>query len=833
MTPRNRSAPLFAAVALVAGVAARGAVVDVAVVERGGGPLPNQFVFLYLMTPEIQADGLYFENTRPAGYCSTGPTGRCRIADLGVGVYFPYLPAIVDANLCAPVGPPMIAFGTVTLLKSNASAALRIELQRGVRILFKVVSGKAAIPPRSRIELASDSGEKAVAGLDGGGNGKITLGSGRWLAHLSGPAGANVIKVERDGVEVDTLDVPIELEAPSSDRFITWTLSPPCRVRGLVTSTSTPPSVAVEATLVTPGPWGASKLCRATDCAGAPLATLDPKGNFVLEVPSGTWRIAPVGESLLESSPPFLNVTCEGGEDLIANFSVREKPDSGPKTVLRVQVVNADDRPIGDARVEAWPPTGKAGADTPIETETTGRHWMPADFTKLAAGSYLLRARAAGYVTTVQAVTDLDPEARVPRYATIRLDKGATIDALVTDGKNRPTTDVGLVVKWIETAAGDNDPAARLAEPDAEISVPPTKDQTGHVVVTGLAAGEYDVTPVLSGTIATAAVASIAVGDGPRENHVVVKLAGHDVQELSVRLLPAASLAGQLVCADFGLFPHQADFCLLGMPQRDEDELTREGCKKPVMTSKSIELSGKRHDTFQVGPLTDGSFRLGLRPSGYAQWTWVLGTPDGEQAAVVQVNGTDAVELGAIPMLCGPAVELRPNVLSHDPAPDLTLATVVAELTRTLPAGKPERRLVPAERSRDRVMLRELPEGEWTLNVTISHPFFVPAAPVRLSVPVKLERGARTHARFEVAAVGGAIAIEAPAGAARLSGPEGPARVVAAKDGSIAIDGVSPDAYRVELCEDAACARVVRRWDEVRVSRGQKVVLTAAAAHRL
>ena len=202
---------------------------------------------------------------------------------------------------------------------------------------------------------------------------------------------------------------------------------------------------------------------------------------------------------------------------------------------------------------------------------------------------------------------------------------------------------------------------------------------------------------------------------------------------------------------------------------------------------------------------------MALRPRGYTNWTWVLGTPDGAQAAVVQVNGSDTVELGTIPVLCGPSVEFRPTVLSRDPLPDLTLAVVSAELTRKSTEGKIERRVVPAERERERVVLRELPEGEWMLDVTISHPFFAPALPVSLSVPVKLERGVQLRPGVEIVSVGGEVVIDAPAGAARVTAPDGVTRTVSAKDGRIAIDGVAPGNYRVELCEDASCARPLRR----------------------
>jgi hypothetical protein len=829
-----RSAALLTVVAWMACAHVFAATVEVSVLERGAGPVANQTVVLYPVTPDALPDARYLVFQRPAGRCTTGLSGRCRIGDLSVGVYFPALPVIADPNLCAPPGSPMDAYGTVTVFKPDGSAPLRIELQRGVRIQFRVVSESAPIPDGSRVELGSDSGESAAAPLDAGGTAQITVGSGSWIARLQGPPGGRVVRVELDGGALETLDVPIELLAPSSDRFVTWTLSAPCTVQGTVTSTRNPPGVAVGATLVTPGRWGASPLCRATNCAGSPSSSVGPQGKYAIELPSGTWRIAPIGPTLLDSDPPFVASTCGEGEDVSANFNVREtESDDGSKVVLVVQVVGPDRRPVSHVPVEVWPPSGNTEAKAPLAIEATGRFFQPASFTKLAAGSYLLRARLPGYRNAVLALPDLDPDARAPRSVTIQLDKGATIDAVATDGKGLPVTGVSLDVKRIDDAPRSDDPAARLGESEVEIVAPPSKDQTGHVVVTGLAGGTYRVTPVLSGATASVAKASVASGDGAGQKDVVVRLGDHDTQELHVHVLPAASLVGRLVCVDGGLLPHQADACVLGLPGTDEDDTTRDACTKPAISPGPIVFSGDRRDTFRVGPLTPGSYRLGLRPRGYAQWTWALGTPDGAHAAVMQVDGTDAVDLATIPVFCGPAVELRPTVLSHDPLPDLTLATVEAELKRTSVDGKVERRAVTAERDRDRVVLRELPEGEWTIDVTISHPFFVPATPVHLSVAVNLARGALVHAGVEVASVGGAIVIEASTGAARLSGPDGVLRVESAKDGTITINGVLPGSYHIDLCEDIACTRVSRRWDEVPVVRGQKVVLATVGSRPL
>ena len=817
-------AALFAIVATLAVDRAGAATVEVNVVERGGGPVQNQTVVLYPLTPELRADRFLFFTVRPAGQCRTGPSGRCTITELEAGVYVPYPFGSADPNLCAPPGAPVDVFGTVTLSKPESSASARIELQRGVRIQFRLASDRE-IPPGSRVELSSDSGERATAGFDAAGKARITLVSGRWLAHLVGPSGGQVVAVELDGADFPALDVPIELSAPSLDRFVTWKLGRPCVVHGLVTSDQSPPAVAVTATLVSPGAWAASALCRATPCAPPMTARLMPDGTYSLDLPSGTWRLAPNGPSLLQSDPGSVDLICGEGQEVRADFGVREK--TGSKPVLIVQVVDPEGRPIAGVPVEVWPSDGDIVATSPIATESTDKFEQPAVFRMLGAGSYLLRVRSPGYRTAVVAVRDLDPEDESPRTVTIQLDRGASIDALVTDEQDRPTAGVGLELIRTDAPASSADPIAHLAADDGRLSVPPSKDQTGHVVVTGLAGGTYEVRPVLSAAIASAAAATIAEGDRKNVESVVVVLADHDRMELRVRVRPAASFNGRLVCADGGLMPRQIDVCVLGLPSEDEDEAARETCAKPAIVTATSALSGERRDAFRVGPLKEGTYRLGLRPRGYDGWTWALGTPDGSRAAALQVNGTEAVDVGIVKALCGPAVEVRPSVRSRDPVPDLDAATVVATLSRTDPGGKPERRVLSVERERDHVALRELPEGEWTLDVTIAHPFFVPDAPAHLAMPVKLERGRLVRAQVEVAAVGGAIEIDAPAGAARLAGPDGSTRIEAARRGTIEFRGVAPGSYGVELCDDARCDRVARRWNEVHVVLGRKVALPA------
>lgn len=802
--------------------------VVIEVSEEGAGPVSNQPVAVFAVTPEnLARPGIF---TRPAGRCVTGVLGSCAVEGLAAGVYTADVRPIVDPNLCTGTGTPAETFGTVTLGTAEAKARLRIALQRGVQVRFRVATARDDVAPGTRVELTGESGESVSVRVASSGRASVTLPAGRWVAHLVGPPRALLVAVDLDGNDLETADVTIDVVPPSSDRFVTWTLSAPCQVFGTVTSNRPRPGVAVGGVLLAPGPWASSSFCRATDCAGSPHDVPGPTGWYGFEVACGSWRIAPSGESLVESNPPFTRVDLKDGEMARADFSVREtESDPGPRAVLTVRVESPEGRSIASAPVELWPPGGLAERNAPLSTEATGPFGTPARFVAVAAGSYLLRVRVPGYRTAVQAALDVDPNERSPRQTTVRLSRGAVIDARIRDDKDRPATGVGLAVTRVDGPPATDDPAERLAAQDDRIEAPPSVDQTGHLLVTGLAGGTFRVRPVPSPDLA--AEARIVVGRaGERgDDETTVRLEEDGRVSLDVRVTPAASLRGRLVCADGAILPRMVEACVLRGPSRDENETSPVACRDAVVPVRKSLLAGDDRNEFRVGPLAPGTYRLGLRPEGYASWTWALGTPEASTAALLQIEGTSPVELGTVKVLCGPAIEVRPTVRSGDELPDLSLAIVGAGLSRPSKDGKTETIRLTPERSPDRIAFRELPEGDWTLELTISHPFFVPNAPVAFSTATRLERGALVVGRPEVPAVGGAVAVTTAAGAARLVGATGASRVEASHDGRVTFAGVAPGAYRVELCEDAHCARASRTWRSVQVTRGTWIEVAADA----
>ena len=383
---------LAAFAALLGGGRLLAGTVEISVVERGAGPVPDQIVVLY---PARQDARYAFPHL--AKQCVTGPSGRCQIAGLPAGIYYADVPQIANPNLCAPAGSPIEAYGTVTLVKAEATASLRIELHRGVRINFRVIVRSTEIPKGSRIELGDDTGENVSVPVDGLAA-QATVRTGRWIAHLVGPQGARVTKVELDGAAIETLDVPIEVVAPSSERFVD--LDPERPVHRLrpgdehaPASRGPDPSAhrgarAVGRFIVLPH-RGLRRL------RGSPVG---PQRGFT----SSRFRAAPGA-----SPPPAIRCSsrirrssssaARRGRTCAPTSSSRRRRAADPDGCSPSRSWTRSGSPIADVPVEAWP-TGRKVARQARRSrrQRRGRTPMPAVFRRLAKGSYLLRARSPG-----------------------------------------------------------------------------------------------------------------------------------------------------------------------------------------------------------------------------------------------------------------------------------------------------------------------------------------------------------------------------------------------------------------------------------------------------
>jgi len=807
---------------LASAVRVRAATVTVQVVERGGRGIGNQRVVLYPVVPGEPFDtGAFVFHGRGAGSCTTDAAGACTIDGLAAGVYVPDLRPLVDPNMAPPIGSLTDAYGTVTLGNAEARETLRIELDRGVRVELRLAFSKT-LPSSRAVELTSDTGLTTRTMLDSRGLAEVALAGGHWTAHLTGPQTALLASVELDGEPLDTADVPFTLTPPSSSRFITWTITEPCSVYGMVASNRPQPGVTVAATLVAPGPWASSPFCRGVDCAGAPQSGVGPNGWYSMEFPCGGWSIAPAGPSLIESMPPSARVDLADGLGARVDFTVREKEpnDEGDdsKDALAVHVEGPTKEPIASAPVELWPDAAPKEGGAPLGVKTTFPFGGTAYFEHVPADTAWIRVKVPGFLTGVVPVPAADPERKTTRRTTVRLGRGASIEARVRDAADHPVPGVALEVVLVDPPDTHGDASSRLAAQDPIVDVPPSTDQTGHLLVTGLVGGTYAVKPELSGPSAPGATLEIGAPGQTRSDSATISLAENGHAELEIRVVPAASLSGRLACADGGPIVPNYEACVLRPPPPGETEVDRERCKQAVIPVRTGLLTGDARDTFRVGPLTPGPYRLSLRPRGYAEWTWALGSPNPDDAVLAQVLGTSAVELGTIKVLCGPAIEIRPSVKSTDPALDMSLSVVSGVISRTGKDGKKETRTLVAERSHDRVVFRELPEGEWALDATVAHPHILPPAPIHLSATLTLERGKLSSQRPAVTGVGGAVVVLTSAGTARLIAVSGEARVEAGKNGRVEFDGVAPGTYTAEECRDHDCTTLGRRWAAVEVA---------------
>jgi hypothetical protein len=109
----------------------------------------------------------------------------------------------------------------------------------------------------------------------------------------------------------------------------------------------------------------------------------------------------------------------------------------------------------------------------------------------------------------------------------------------------------------------------------------------------------------------------------------------------------------------------------------------------------------------------------------------------------------------------------------------------------------------------DRLVVRDLPEGSATLRIGLRHPYFLPSPWITIPLQATLERGRTIDTRWMSAAFGGALVVVHPAAAVRVSGAKIAPRVVPLQDGRVEIPSLVPGLYRLELCSDAACKRVI------------------------
>ena len=118
-----------------------------------------------------------------------------------------------------------------------------------------------------------------------------------------------------------------------------------------------------------------------------------------------------------------------------------------------------------------------------------------------------------------------------------------------------------------------------------------------------------------------------------------------------------------------------------------------------------------------------------------------------------------------------------------------------------------------------RITLRGLPEETVQVELTLSHPYFVPGTIHVEPLSLALERGREAEVKVPVEEIGGAIEVDAgDAAGALLTDAAGISLRSAADRGFVRFTGLRAASYSVRLCPDAECIHPGRSWTSVAVS---------------
>ncbi len=776
------------AVLLLSAMTARAGTVEVLVRERDGGAVPNQAVVLLRVQPEQDAEATSLLFAARVARGTTDAHGRVVFEGIAAGSYTAAPDSILSSALFfADAANPLRSVGAATLVESGDRGSLEIVLDRGTWVSFTTLFEGDPFPRGMAVTMQTPGAPPTRLQLDDRGLGTTQLSAGSWTFVLEHPAGLTLARAEVDASGVDPMHVTAEIEAPSSQRQVVFTLVAPCKVLGSVTSTTSErPSVHVEATRTRPGSLPGADLVS---------AILDKHNAYVLFLPDGTWSIHPAGETLVDSVPAETTVTLAPGQEGRADFVVREK-DPGDETRLMVVVLDPERRPVANALVEAWPSADLHPTGAPAASERTPSYGGSAALTGLAAGSYRIVAGARGIGTGSTVVGDYEAKPGSARRVEVTLRRGATVRAHAAGEAAKPVP--GIVLRLAATQLPEVDgfsSEGSLVCTSCRAHALPT-DPQGNVVIAGIAPGRWTATAEAPDGTSIVEVSKPDFSLDPEET-----------VEIELKVRRAASVTATLRCDDRGPLPPRVDTRLLLAPGDPKE--------------RTLDLGGERRDRLALGPLEAGDYRLAVRPEGFDGWTFVPGVESAEDASPVHVEQAETVDAGTLVLRCLPQAEVALSVRSKQPVPDLRRAEVRATWTPGVD-GHGDPLPMTSETDEQRIVVRPLPAGAGTLDVTIRHPYFLPPGEVRVSLPLTLARGKIVPLPVAVAAIGGEIVARGGV-AARLG-----KTIVPAANGVVSFGALAPGTYRVDVCADATCDRVSKSFDAVAVVAGTTTEVAAS-----
>ncbi len=758
---------------------------------------------------------------------TTGMDGKVLFESVPVGRYAVVLDTLASSELIHPSANPLAPPPQLTIAAADDTVSVEIEIWRGSLFSAQAAVDRGSVPPAKVILRSLDGQPGAELPLDGRGHGERLLLPGRWEAELQFPPGYLLADLVWNGESLPGHTARFDVREDPRPQNVTWYLSAPCLVTGLVTDPSGSCPVRVVATLVQPGPWIASALERGgTDFQVVANQEWPRQCVYRLWLPDGTWTVRPQGDDLLSSEPESADLVLSPGETRTLDFllTLKEGEGRGSGEPLVVLVRAPDGRYLAGATVEVWPPGERDPSASPTRTGTTREFGGSVSFRGLAAGRYRVAAGRDDFLEGTAAVEEYDPKAPEPTHVTVTLREGARLHARALDEVGRPVQGVELSYSRLtplpEMALASEAIAARKRSGTA------LSDVTGHVEIPGLYSGDYRIEARMTGEQSAIRFVLLRQGKDKHTKAIDAHLTEPERSDVDLLVLPAASLGGNLACSDRGTLPPKAAFRIFPAGSRVENLWREKELRSgAVAAPDDVVLRGSGSDRFQLGPLSPGSYILAARPIGQDYWSWASNELTPEAAAMLAVEEASTLDTGAVEIECGPLVAVVPEILSREPVPDLRLGTVRAVLS-TAREGKGDREATPEiETNAERAFLRRLHEGKFRARVTVDHPYLIPpslAAPER---EVDLTRGKLVEIRMSFERLGGLVVVRGEGKAARLVSAEGRPVVQPVADGTALFPGTPAGTYRIEMCADPDCSTATASWDRVAVVAGKTTSL--------
>ena len=810
---RTRLLPIFLLAAGACSVTLAGTV-EVVVHDQNGAPLINERVIVHPPSAQGQIQSPF--GHAEAWMANTNSDGIARFDDLPPGPYTATMrPSML--GLVPPEENPLAPVPTVTLESEQDRARLEIELWHGTPVVARVVVLRGEIQ-WARIAIQEVDHKLSLDhSLLVNTDEERILAPGRWELTFDPPPGYLLLNLEIDGRPVEGHVASIELASFGSPSFVTWQITAPSAISGNVYFEGEPAAVSVVARLVEPGPWIEAVRRRGGSRYEAVEAMPDKRGEYLLELPDGRWELTVVGNGVVSVDPERSDLVVPPGAQLRQDFKVETEKEEKDGMIL-VSVEDPDGNDVIGATVEVWPADVEQRGDEPITRERTES--FGALVRGLPAGSYVIAAGHPRFVEGRYLLPEFDPDEKKSVRPVVVLKRAGTLHAVARNSADEAVESVPLVLTRI-----DQMPAMFITEERLVAAVSETwgeTDATGHAWIEGIWPGTYELRGDLNERGRSSSFVRFMDGDRLREA-IDVTFTGGEEQQVEVEILPASSFSARLVCTDEYSLPGSVSVAALPAGI-NTDALDGSGwLKYAELRVDDIPLAGTPRERLLAGPLQDDVYYLAVQPKGHQRWTWAMGTERLSDAAVLTAVPDDTTELGTLELHCGPAIRVTPRVGDGRELPDLESVTpgrgrlaVSGTVTKNGEIRPLER--IEVDAYPDELIIRGLPEGAADLNVSLSHPYFLPPV-INVPIRAELERGTTETVSPLIPAVGGVIRVESDIGVAgRITDSEAESRLEDTDEERVLFENLPPGRYRVELCGDAECATVLRSWDGVEVA---------------